>query len=179
MGARRNGRRNASGEWRCCGCRVALPAEAYLTDKRSGRPESYCRPCRAKVSKAARGRKGLDEGWWARERARLAAGPDRAKGERRRVRREERAALARVLLGNLRARGVSGKAVQAIAGISERTQRSIVQGAELYRRDVLERLVLLHQVSREVPPWPGPMNRAHPHLAVIAYRYEALRAAHG
>jgi hypothetical protein len=88
--------------------------------------------------------------------------------------------LAKVILENLFARGLSQAAVKRITGVCHETQRRVLRTGELKRAgEVLERLVVLQIVARQFPIWERPATGArHPDEERINRRYQALREAY-
>jgi hypothetical protein len=172
-------RQNAEGLWRCTRCKVYLPASAFYVERtKKLTPVSRCKPCNAASYRAWFNRKALaDDAWYARH-VRLKAKWDaRVKVHSDRMERE-RGEMSRVLLADIIARGLTPKHVTEITGVHWDTQQRIKHEGRVRHRDVLERLVTLQQIVRQVPAYERKRGTPHPHLGAIARRYQALRAAH-
>lgn len=172
---------NAEGLWRCGRCGGHFPADGFWVNHRRAEPQSFCKPCKRAWDRRRKDRLAMDEGWWRAELERqrpYVTAYQRKRTAARQEEREERRRLARWLLTEIRARGLTALNVQGIAGLSGRAQKRIEAGEGLWRAEMLDRLLALHEACAAFPRLRRMHgSRSHPHLAEITYRYRALREA--
>jgi hypothetical protein len=142
-------------------------------------PQPYCRTCFLRYQKVRQVRVFSDPVWMERERVRVNRNSVACRTRKRKRRRQEYGAVAVTVLRDLYRRGLSRSMIERVAGVRHETQERIERTGELKYPAILERLLALQGVVRDVPAWERPATGArHPHEDLITYRYEALRAAH-
>lgn len=177
----RTPRRNAEGLWRCTGkfgCGRYFPRETFWERADGNGPVPWCKDCSRARCRKRHAAKAMDDTWWAQQVAihrKYTAATSRARAKRQR----ERAEMAEVLLQGLARKGLTVRNVGQATGLNDDCLRAMRRRGTLRDTHVLGKLTLLFQICQDFPELHRTRgSRAHPHLAEITYRYQAVMAAH-
>ena len=184
--ARKNGRQDARGHWRCCRCGESFPwTPENVTHFRVrwGSPHlplSWCRGCESYATAQRITRRAMaDPAWYDAELRAWARDTKRVRAERARRMRQERAQIGIAAWDWLASRGLWHKEITALAGVEHRTVQAWRRGAKsgVWEKSV-DRLVRVMRAASDLPAWEGSTHwrhraRVHPAMATLRARLEA------
>ncbi len=184
--ARRNGRQNARGEWRCGRCGEHFPwsrenLEHFRKRTDWDTPWSLCRSCDREARRIAMAKRALaDPAWYAARLEAWHASTARRNRQRQRARDRERAEWRETALAAydwLLSRGLRQREINELAGLHEETVRVWRRGRGAWYRDSINRLLRVRVMASDLPAWEGRRSwqhaRVHPAMDLLRARLEA------